>query len=534
MADTLITLTLCRMILTNYFNLQLNCLHLILSDYSTSLPADISRCLMEINTALIITDTEDDKIKCDGSIVVTNASSSWMEILPNSRRTAIFLAGNAEFTTNLKVGCDILIIDGFPDYDNIRISSPGMNRTITLLEEEIEAFNMTGWWEPPSFQVRDPFRIACFNITPFVYVNRRDEAFDGIDYEIAQLITRGWPVKYIAYNFTPYANMFQIIMDSVKVGVNDMAIGSIWMAATFESELEVTHAYTEVCSTFLVPKPREIDSVWFVYRPLNRIVWILIGITTSLVAIIIYLYSKNNNFSYYLIESIRIVTNGAVDRISGESHAIFITWLLVCLILTTGYSAGFSSILTYPKYQDMNTIGDMVDRDIHWGSTKVFVKEDLSRSTYGSVRRLAENFILEEDLYVKNNRVKSNKYAVTTKRLSTGYITDTELLDEHARSNLKVLSECYLKNALVFVLQGNSPFKNDLNRGILRVSQSGLVDHLSDRILNRYDMFYMRQFYTIDNRSGYIPIGLIKLQGILYLLVIGWVLASFIFLVEIW
>ncbi|GJQ84106.1 hypothetical protein Trydic_g12080 [Trypoxylus dichotomus] len=453
-------------------------------------------------------------------------------------------------------GNDVIVIDSFNTtmtqkelLMKMRITSVLQNKTSFISSHAQEGmFNITGMlrlksWKPNFRDGNRSFRIATFNCTPFIYTNLENQVYDGIDFHLVQLLLRGWPITFVAYETIPYMNMYNLILQTVHYELNDLGTCSIWQTAVLFADLDYTHSYTESCSSFLVPKPRETTRIWFVYRPIKLWTWFCIGVAVIITGIFLNfaykIYGKTReNSSYYFLLTLRILSLGPIERIVNERHkilrAILLIWILICLILTTAYSAGFSSILTRPKLKHLSTIKDMVEDKIKWGSTSAFVKSDVISSIYPDALELARNFLLEKDNFVKNRRIRSNKYAIVSDRLMEYYVTNTEYLDQYGRTYLEVLPQCYLKNAFIYPLSPNSPYKQLLNRRVFELSEYGFVRYWTNRIIIKYNMFYMYRFFEINNGIGnHIPLSMAKIQGIFYFLLMGYILSLIVFVFEL-
>lgn len=445
------------------------------------------------------------------------------------------------YKSNLTAGCSRVLEQDFVGISSVRTNSSYQvshyNNKILL-----ENFSSTLLpWRPNFRERNDSFKVAAFNCPPYVYVdNRTNEVYDGIEFELLNLLTDKWPIKYNVYQMTPYMNMYNLIMKNVHHEINDMAICSIWLKATSVIGLDYTIPYLETCATFLVPKPREITPTWFVYYPVHWITWIFTMSVTFIVAILMNLFSTHTNFkdfSYCLLQSLRIVSNGGIDAFPKKSIITFILilWLMVSLLLTTGYSAGFSSALTLPKLLYTKTLQDMVDQDISWIGSDFFVTKDLVASNSPASIQLSKRFIFEANRKEINIRIKTNKIAIPSERLNQLYVTDSQNFDDYAQQHLKVLSECYLNNALVFILNMNSPYKEILDKRVLQINEYGLTQIWINNIIRKQHMSYMFRFFSNNDASStYMPLNMVKMQGIFYFLIMCLALSCIVFGLEIY
>ncbi|GJQ84125.1 hypothetical protein Trydic_g12097 [Trypoxylus dichotomus] len=560
-----------------------------------------SYCLKNLNSSLVLVNPESGaspsspitrQIPCDGYLIVSANYTALSRFFTyryersfefqTRKRILILYVGKGDFmvapfstVADLK-GNDIVVVDKLPSYERdldmymvsyrhglyvreddaidenvtIRISSVRENKILNewkyLIENlEKDPINFTPW--KPNFQrENDTFKITCYDCPPYIYADQENKAYDGIDYEIIKLITSDWPIIFEVDNFSIYRDMYANTHKRIREGLNDLGACSVWMRATGSSQMDRTISYSDTCLSFLVPKPHVLKPTWLVFHPISTAIWILIPIITLIVAILIKLAPKSeerhyNNLAYTLLQSLRVLALGPLNRFPIKSHFVFkmvlIIWLYTCLILTTGYSAGFSSVLTYPTYsEDIKTIKDMVKQDIHWGSTTTGLRDSLVKSGDPGVAKLIGNFLLEKNVNTKNERIRSNKYAVNVKMVASKYISGTHYLDDYAKGNLKILQECFSTNSIVYALKVNSPYKEILNKRLLKLIDHGFVEFWTNHILNKHKVLESHRYYTKmkDIGTAYEPLNLEKLRGIFYFLLMGYCAAIVAFIGEYW
>ncbi|KAK9721435.1 Ligand-gated ion channel [Popillia japonica] len=531
----------------------------------------IRDCLEIVSTPLLMINPETYKndlnyrripIGCDGFLVVSN-NYTYLERLFSRPKKDMF-----EFEAHKRIiiiyhgignfslppfgdvvqnnGNNLIVIDNF-EGSMTRITSVLDNNVSKVwYYENNPNFNIEfpPWMPDLSFRNRT-FKVATFNCTPFIYINSDNEVYDGLEFQFIKLLLRDWPLAFDVYNVTQYMNMYLVVMKAVHHGLDEMSTCSIWQRTTLPSDLDYTHSYSETCSSFLVPKPHEIPRVWFVYYPVDISIWILIGFTMVVIGFLLnllYTLSNANDeyYIYYFLQSFRIIWTGSIEQTPRNPHKILRPILalsfLTSLIISAGYSGGLSSILTSPQLWDIKSMSDMLRYNIRWGNTKAFVQSDVSLSIYPDALELSKRFQLEEDISVKNQRFLTNRYAMSTDRLAENYATDTETFDDFAKMHLKILPQCFMRNALVYVLTPNSPYKNVLNKRVLEIVEHGFLHHWTNNVIIRHNLSYMYRFFenTFDSVGHHVPLNLTKIQGVFYLLFFGFFLSFVVFLCEIY
>lgn len=549
---------------------------------SCYLEKDISDCLESIDIPLLNINPENYKNNldqrriptiCDGYLIISN-NSTYLKHLFNYKKTDTFqfqahkriiiiYDGVENFTTSpfqdvaQLQGNNIIAVDNFNRnttgdtlLKTVRVTSvldnkiwniwdPRTNRIQKL--KDIFEFKL---WEPDFRRQNRSFKVASFNCPPFIYTNSQNEVYDGIDFHFIKLLLGNWPLTFKVYNITSYMNMYFLIMRNVHHNLEDMGTCSIWQQAVLDNDLDYTHTYSESCSTFLVPKSHEITRIWFVYYPIDNLTWIFIGITAITMGIFLNLtYRLSNeiseNYLYYFIQSTRILSVGAIEKFPKNPNKtlrpILALCLLTSLIITTSYSGGFSSISTRPKLWDLKTMADMVKYDIEWGSDTAFVQADVLLSIYPGALKIGKKYKYEKSKTVQNKRIRSKKYGTAVQKLLDGYVTGSEELDEYAKKQLKILPQCYMRNALVYILSPNSPYKETLNNRVLQITEHGFVHYWINNVIIQHNMFYMYRFFenTVQKTGRHVALSVTKIQGIFYFLLIGYIVSFGVFLCEI-
>lgn len=132
-------------------------------------------------------------------------------------------------------------------------------------------------------------------------------------------------------------------------------------------QLDMTIPYSQICLTFLVPKPQLLSSETYILQPLQKCTWIAYCIFILGMALILYLFASTYKniilkekgvayleFSNALFTMIRISTLVSLPNFPKAFEFVFRLLLSICyftaLMVSTGYSGGFTSSLTYPRY----------------------------------------------------------------------------------------------------------------------------------------------------------------------------------------
>lgn len=401
-------------------------------------------------------------------------------------------------------------------------------------------------WEP-NFNTQDNVFVAStFHCPPFVYC-KETTPYDGVDYRIFKEITKLWPTK-VTCQHSDEEDIYAVIVNNTIKGISDVSFCSLWTATVNSEPVKLTTPYVQICASFLVPKPSLLPKSSFVFQPFQLELWCFYTFILLLTSIIFYItdlfYEKVAKIRYFsgfvhsFLETLRVLTLGSSKRSPKQRQHIFrvilIFWWYCALLLSTAYSAGITSALTTPRYtKPINTLQDMADNKIKWGDNTGGMQTYYSQSTDNVIREIANNYVHEDNIQAKLERLKENNYGTFVKLLPEKYVTDTEQLDDYAKSNLKTLSACIAEYSTVFALQKNSNYIKIFDHGIQALLENGLISYWYKKIRYKYGLQYLENFYSLNLEKKNLPLNFERLLGLLYLLILGNLIGFVIFIAEL-
>lgn len=245
------------------------------------------------------------------------------------------------------------------------------------------------------------------------------------------------------------------------------------------------------------------------------------------------------DFGECFIIVFRSFTAGGYDKFPPPFQYLFryilTVWLVGNVIISTGYSAGFTSSLTSPRYtKPINHLEDMVDQKIVWGVPESDSRDNMAKSENEALVAISKKFQLEVHSTDRTRRIRRGNYAIMTKRLPESYITDTENLDRYGKTHLKILLDCVGVHHLVIGMQTHSPFKDIFDEKIMRFVEGGLANHWYSIIKSKYSVELDSYFSTyVEITKHYYALKLSQIQGSFYALIIGLLLSFFAFFAEL-
>lgn len=217
---------------------------------------------------------------------------------------------------------------------------------------------------------------------------------------------------------------------------------------------------------------------------------------------------------------------------------ILVCWSTTSLLLSTGYSAGFTSLITYPTYTKViNSFQDMLDENVRWGDKDTDCLYTLRFYPRPYMDKLLSNFLLETSSNDSISKVKKGNYGIFVKTLTKYFITRVDSLDDYGLKNLKRLPACVAEEYMVFPMRRNSPYVNILDRKIERFKEHGLILHWARVTWVKYGYKKIQRFYDTFSEIDYgdrKPLKLVQFKKIFIMwLFLSFGVSSLVFLWEI-
>lgn len=320
----------------------------------------------------------------------------------------------------------------------------------------------------------------------------------------------------------------------------DLGFGSVWDFTTVGLDLDRSLPYVENCHTFIVPKPHLLPEATLITNSLKWNFLIIIILTTVIVGVCFSLvklyYSAKFDFLSGFFASFRLITAGCISfppTNQARLRFVLLVWYLGCVLLTTTYSAGLTSMLSKPSFTNViRTKIDMYDNKLQW------LDEDNTGQLYNfsklsSKKQLMPFGIIINNSTERNRLLKTGKYGLGLTLTENSLLSILDL-DDYTLDNLRLLQECDTDFSYVFVLKKNSALTRIVNEQLNKYREHGLIliwtkfvtKHLN---LTRYDQLY--NYYSI-RQDYYVALNLRKLQVAFYLLVIGFLVSVGLFIFE--
>ncbi|GAB0090951.1 uncharacterized protein DMENIID0001_057360 [Sergentomyia squamirostris] len=304
--------------------------------------------------------------------------------------------------------------------------------------------------------------------------------FDGVEYRLMTHITKKWKRRFYMPGpevLDPWA----VAISDVSARRSNIAVCGYWLLKNISDDYDISQPYMQQCITFVVPRLPPIPRDQYIYLALQGNIW------------------------------------------------IFYTIIIVSI-----YSTGYTSIVTTLLFnKPINTVRDVIDKNLRWGDIEDIFKNILSESSDKEYIKLAD---LQIDSYSEEAETlfQSSNYAQVGTVLTNNWITEVDRF-ENASSKYSVMNTCFYKVYTVFVFSKNSPYLEYFNKEIPKYVESGLILHWFDVMNRLYGKRYFLDLFMDTNQmmQGPFIMTVADIAIGLYILGIGLVISTGVFIAEL-
>lgn len=375
------------------------------------------------------------------------------------------------------------------------------------------------------------------------YFEKDMDKFKGIDFQLVELMIPTWPTTYRIFpeDHQPDEGViYETLVEFLNTANDgDMSIGGLWLTDDFPS----THPYAKQCNTFLVHRPSLLPDSTFVFQYFQATLWLsYFGVLVFMGFLLKFtyeLYGVYYSFDHSLLLILHFVANLGIpkfpDRKKFYARYVLTVWMIFCLLMTTYFCVGLTVTLRFPRFtQSINYWRDMVDLKIKWIENSEFYRDRISGwGTHDQyLKNLSYLFEYQGNVQEINRKLKKN-YAVRVQRLPGYYLTNTGWLNDYAKKNFKLLSDCFLVWYNSFLFKNPTPFLEYFNMKTLEMVEYGFVKYWYQHHTNKKKNRYMMMFFN-EYSDEYIQfIKLDKLKSCFLLLFCGLILSVGVFFIEV-
>nr|AVH87291.1 ionotropic receptor 3 [Holotrichia parallela] len=332
----------------------------------------------------------------------------------------------------------------------------------------------------------------------------------------------------------------------------DIGFGALYQWDDFHHYMDYSQPSVQTTVTCLVPRPQMLGGWLTPFIAFSGPIWIALGLIVLISIPSLYFtlaWDRLKRFKSIKVKSIELLLDSTlqtqamyVNQSVGyipenfSSRLVFASILTMSLILGSIYDSGLASNMTIPRYYGIiRTAKDMVDNKLPWGGADPEYIYSLANSQSATPREMVKLFILEneEELRARNDE---KWFAYGIERLPEGNFVVIDYITAEGVKIRKALEEPLYTGYTVFSARKSSvllPYMDDV---ILRSAQAGLISKWEYEAVEKYSVVNILKILKDNDPShvmGPTKLKLSHVEGGFYILIIGLLISTFCFIVEV-
>ncbi|XP_026479193.1 glutamate [NMDA] receptor subunit 1-like [Ctenocephalides felis] len=385
-----------------------------------------------------------------------------------------------------------------------------------------------------------PFRVSTFTYKPYTIVN---PVMKGKPYKIARggnfvvnNATKGAPedslalldgtearpfhlyclkynctVELLDYEFEKWGDIWDEkngtgLLGAVLRREADAGVAALCLWYHEYHYLDLAAPLTRTGVTCVAPKPRRLSAFFMPAQPFSKALWICVFIgfvSSSLMICVARGKDRHDRLGHAFMTVMGIyLAQGAMGKVGGGARVGIIALFLVCgLILGLIYGAGFSSIMTVPRFEPpIDSVHDLRVSQLLWGSTGTgFIFSMLGDDRDDIVALLSTFRVLtEEELH----KVSYDRhYALGVERLPAGHFAVGDYLTANAVPGLRLMRDDIYWDHVVAMMPKSNVHTPNLNKLTQEIVQAGLVHVWEMQVSNAHQDFKVQQGILLSLQS---------------------------------
>lgn len=298
-------------------------------------------------------------------------------------------------------------------------------------------------------------------------------------------------------------------------------------------------SYMEIRSTFFVPDVQLLPHETYVFQSLSDNTWILILSLFVLMAMLIRLVSKYHegktiDNSFMISLSYLVVNSTTTHATTYLFKVVLLMWSITCLLFTTSYSAGFTSIENVPRTtKPIRTFKDMFESEATCYIFDDFLNAVMRASGDEYKIKLADKVRIASITSWAQQPVPSK--CVSTDVIINRYIHSPYKISRDNMLDMKLLEENFQMTDIAIGITLRSPLFKPLQSEISKLLEHRLMEYLL-RTTNNLDLSSVESFnrnrWSLSEYEAK-AVNLAKIQGAFILLGTGICLACIVFVCEL-
>ncbi|XP_026751135.1 glutamate receptor ionotropic, delta-2 isoform X1 [Galleria mellonella] len=302
--------------------------------------------------------------------------------------------------------------------------------------------------------------------------------------------------------------------------------------------LDFSTPYIRTAVTCVAPSPRILASWEMPLLPFTLYMWLALLFTLIYASIALTIAQGCSSDRVLLTTFGMMITQTQYSAGSTWRIRSITGWLLISgLVLDNAYGGGLASVFTVPKYEpSVDTVQDLVDRQLEWGATHDAWIFSISHSQEPLVKQLISLFRVKPAAELRQKSLTRN-IALSIERLPAGYFAVGDYITKEAMLDLTVMQEDFYYEQCVAMLRKSSPYTKKLNQLVGRLHESGLMIAWETQVSLKYLNFEVQLEVRLSRSKRDIEIveqlSLRHVVGVFIIYVTGVILSILICIMEI-
>ncbi|XP_071708995.1 glutamate receptor 3.1-like [Rutidosis leptorrhynchoides] len=295
------------------------------------------------------------------------------------------------------------------------------------------------------------------------------------------------PYEFILYGDGRRNPNYSDLVNKIASNVFDAVVGDITIVTNRTKVVDFTQPYIEsgLVVVVLIHKPH--SSSWAYLQPFSLQMWVVIALLFIFVGVVVWLLEHRHNDEFRGPPKRQLVTimwftfstmffAHRENTISTLGRMVVFIWLFVVLIVNSSYTASLTSILTVQQLQSPIS-----------GIESLIMGNELIGYPIGSY---IESYLVKELNVPASRLVALNSLEYAEKLLSgtvAAIVTERPYVDLFLSNHcqFQVVGQQFTKSGFGFAFPKDSPLAVDISTAILKLAETGELQKIHDRWLNK-------------------------------------------------
>jgi ABC-type amino acid transport substrate-binding protein len=400
-------------------------------------------------------------------------------------------------------------------------------------------------------------KVISFIFPPAVMENS-EKRYTGLEVILVELIFKKLNLT-AEYNVSPntryaYFPLFKDSIQQLESASSDIAIGVLPFHASIIDIADATIPYLYIRVSWYVPCPNPVSRWKSIYKIFGSQLWACFSAVAILGVIVMWLLAKyetqlhvrqseNYKTIIYCIYNLCAVFTGVsvpLKPISLSLRIFFTAWVWYSFAITTVYQTYFFGLLLNPGFEErITTMKELMESGLEYGYPGDIDGIEFFDPTYNVIRK---NRKICKTVYKCLQRVVERKdFATIFDSFHAEYFR-TKLLFHNIEVSVCTLQEDILLFMVSMYMAKGNPLLHRFNKIITRIFESGVYGKWQDDLLYSSrlddhpiddDDINFSDFATNELKTDYSAFSLNQLRVVFEALLIGQIINTFVFLVEV-